>query len=218
MLYKLLIFLFGSNHGIDRTALWTGVTAIGAFLAIAIAWFELGSTRKTARADFAKRFVDSFFTKETRELFTLLMNSALEFDVQKINDKNGEQIDYLPYFKIKTDISVQLKGIISIDPTKTGYSAFEIDDLLLGHFDDIAWYEHRGLIDRKTIREMFGYYIVASYRNRQIKKYLAHPDNEGKYKGFRALARQLRKSAKYDSKVCVILQWVAAKLGLCQSG
>lgn len=100
MICCLLNLLFGTNgNGIDRTALWTGVTALAAFAAVFVAWYELSKTSETTRADFAKRFVDSFFTAETRQLFALLMNRALEFEVLVIKDKDGKEIDRLPYFK-----------------------------------------------------------------------------------------------------------------------
>jgi hypothetical protein len=182
--------LFGvHDNGIDRAALWTGAAAVAAFIAIGIAIHELKSTRETTRADFAKRFVDSFFTRDTRELLTLLMNSALEFEVLKIKDKEGKQIDSLPYFKINEDIARQLHGIIENNQQKTGYSAFEMDDLLLGHFEDIAWYEGRKLIDLETIREMFGYQILACYENAEIQKYLSHKCNKGNFANFKRLAK-----------------------------
>ena len=188
VIYNVLHFLFGGTGSIDRVALWAGITAIAA---IWIAFFQLNSTRKTVRADFTKRFNDTFFTRETRGLFTLLMNSALEFDVLKLNDKNGQEIDCLPYLRIKKDITDQLKGIIDTDASKSGYSAFEVDDLLLGFFDDIAWYHKKGMIDYKTIKQTFGYYIVESYNSEPIKQYLDHEDNKEKYTDLRRLAKRL---------------------------
>ena len=32
----------------------------------------------------------------------------------------------------------RLVGIVPLNPDKTGYSAFEVDDFLLGHFEDEA--------------------------------------------------------------------------------
>jgi hypothetical protein len=194
MVHKALYFLFGgTGDSIDRTALWTGVAAIAAFVAIFIAWLELGSTRKTTHADFVKRFNDSFFNQETRTLFTLLMNSALEFNVLEIKGKDGQQIDRLPYFKIKKDIANQLKGIVSIDPEKTGYSAFEIDDFLLGYFDDIGWYRKGRIIDLDSIEQTFGYYVIACYENEEIQKYLNDEDNKCKYSDFKFIYDKLKK-------------------------
>ena len=190
MFYCILNFLFGSNaHGIDRTALWTGVTALAALIAVLVAWFQLGKTAKTTQADFAKRFVDSFFTEDTRTLFAFLMNSALEFKVLIINAEDGTEIDNLPYFRIKPDIANQLKGLVDARPGKTGYSAFEIDDLILGPLDDVGWYQGRDLIDLETVREMFGYYIDECNRNEVIQGYLDHGCNKEKYENFKRLAK-----------------------------
>jgi hypothetical protein len=193
----ILKFAFGTHDNeVDRTAFWTAIAAFAAVLAVFVAWFELGRSSKTVRADFAKRFVDSFFTKDTRALFSLLMNSALEFDVLKIKNTEGKQIDELPFFRIKEDIAKQLEGVIDMPPGKTGYSAFEIDDLLLGHFDDIGWYESRKLIDMETIREMFGYYIYKCYENKEIQKYLQDNCNEGKYQNFKRIGREIKNSPR----------------------
>jgi hypothetical protein len=172
LFHWILKLLFGVNdHGIDRASFWTFIAAVAAICAVLVARYELGETAKTTRADFAKRFVDSFFSKETRGLFTLLMNSALEFKVLEITDKDGKKIDELPIFEIKKIIANQLNGIVDIESGKMGYSAFEMDDLLLGHFDDIGWYQKRSLIDLETIREMFGYYIYECYQNGFFRDY-----------------------------------------------
>jgi hypothetical protein len=180
----ILHFLFGTGQQIDRTAFWSGIAAISAGIAVLVAWLQLSSLRKTSRADFVKRFIDSFFVTETRSLFTLFMNSALEFDELKIKDDKGEIIDHLPYFKIKKDVADQLGGIVFLEKERTGFSAFEIDDFLLGYFDDLGWYEKKNLIDIETINQVFHYYIIESWDNTEVKKYLGHKDNEGKYEDF----------------------------------
>jgi hypothetical protein len=58
---EILLFLFGGpGNTVDRTAAWTG--AIGLVTAVAaIAGFrQLWNIRRTSRADFTKRFIDSF--------------------------------------------------------------------------------------------------------------------------------------------------------------
>ncbi len=181
----ILYFLFGANHYIDRSAFWTGVAVVVAAVGVIIALQQLGGIKKISRADFAKRFMDTFFTSETRTLFTLLMNSALEFEVLQIKDSAGEAMDRLPYLRIKKDVAGQLGGLVLIDKERTGYSSFEVDDLLLGFFDDLGWYEKKGLIDLETIKQAFGYYISESYENEQVQRYLADEDNKGKYGDFR---------------------------------
>jgi hypothetical protein len=116
----------------------------------------------------------------------------LEFDVLEIKDASGKVIDRLPYLRIKKDVAEQLRGIVPVEKERNGYSAFEVDDLLLGFFDDLGWYQKQGLIDLDTIKQAFGYYICSSYENEQLKKYLADEDNEGKYGDFRYLYNELK--------------------------
>jgi hypothetical protein len=191
---EILFFLFGSNNAVDRTALWTGAIAIVTALAAGFALFQLRSIRRTSRADFTKRFIDSFFVADTRSLFTLLLNSALEFDLRKIVI-NGREIDELPYLRIKKEIGEQLTGIVPFDLTKVGYSAFELDDFLLGHFEDVGWYVRRKLMNLKAAYQSFGYYVIATVEHPEIEKYLAHQrareysydDLEWVYKKFKTL-------------------------------
>ena len=186
-MYDLLAWLFGTNdHGIDRAALWTGVIALVTFGGVLFAWVQLRAIRKTSRADFAKRFIDTFFNDDTRTLLALLMNSALAFEAKNICE-NGQKIDRLPYMKIKPEIVKQLSGIVAVETGRLGYSAFEIDDFLLGHFDDLGRYVKQKLIDVKTERNIFAYYVTESFENPSIIEYLRDEDNQGKYADFRYL-------------------------------
>jgi hypothetical protein len=77
----ILYYLFGAHHCLYRSALWTGIAVIVAAVGVVVALRQLRRIEEISRADFAKRFLDTFFVPETRTLFGLLMNSALEFDV-----------------------------------------------------------------------------------------------------------------------------------------
>jgi hypothetical protein len=143
-------FYSGQKDGVDRTAAWTGaiaiVTAVGAGFAIV----QLHSLRKISQADFAKRFIDSFFKPETRVLFILLMNSALKFDVRIIT-KDGKEIDRLPYFPLDDEIMQQISELVESPPTgRKSYSGLEIDDMLLLPLDTLGWYVKNKLIYDKT--------------------------------------------------------------------
>jgi hypothetical protein len=159
--HEIAVFLFGANKAVDRTALWTGAIAVVTALAAGFSLFQLRSIRIISRAEFTKRFIDSFFVEDSRTLFTLLLNSALEFAVRKI-EVGGDQIDELPYLRIKKEIADQLAGIVPLNPAKTGYSAFEVDDFLLGHFEDVGWYARRKLMDLNAAYQSFGFYVVAT--------------------------------------------------------
>ena len=171
--HEVAVVLFGTSKAIDRTALWTGIVAIVTALAAGGALLQLRSIRRTSRADFTKRFIDSFFVADTRTLFTLLLNSALEFAIRKI-EVGGDVIDELPYLRIKKEVAEQLSGIVPVNPEKTGYLAFEIDDFLLGHFEDVGWYMRRKLIEETAAYPSFGYYVIATVEHTEIQKFLEH--------------------------------------------
>ena len=118
-----------------------------------------------------KRFIDSFFVEASRTLFTLLLNSALEFAVRPI-EVGGDKIDELPYLRIKKEIADQLIGIVPFNPERTGYSAFEVDDFLLGHFEDVGWYVQRKLMDLDAAYQSFRFYVIATVEHTNMKKYL----------------------------------------------
>jgi len=147
MIENILSFISGttarSGSDIDRLGLWSFVLVLVTALLVLVAWWQLRSIKKTSRAEFIKKFNDSFFTKETRELVLLLSNSALEFSVLEIKDKED---DRLPYLKLKGNVVEQLKtaGLITVEDWRLGYNAFEVDDLLLGHLDDVGRYEKKG--------------------------------------------------------------------------
>jgi hypothetical protein len=136
-LHNLLALLFGAK--LDPATLWTAVLALLTLISVLVAWRQLAGIRATSRADFIFRFIESFFTAETRTLFTLLINSALTFEVKEIT-QDGKPIDRLPYLKINDAVVSQVAGIVSPLPKKAGYSALEVDDLLLVHFESLGWY------------------------------------------------------------------------------
>jgi hypothetical protein len=194
VVHEIAVSLFGAGKAVDRTALWTGAIAIvTAFVAI-FALRQLRNIRTTSRADFTKRFIDSFFVEDSRTLFTLLLNSALEFAVRKI-EVGGDKIDELPYLRIKKEIADQLAGIVPLNPDKTGYSAFEVDDFLLGHFEDVGWYARRKLMDLNAAYQSFGFYVVATVEHTEMRKFLddqrakeySYDDLEWLYQQFKRL-------------------------------
>lgn len=193
-MYHLLILLFGTKT--DPTTIWTAVIAGITLLGVVVALWQLAGIRATSRADFTFRFIESFFTAETRTMFTLLTNSCLNYEVTEIS-KDGTVIDRLPYLKIDETVASQLTGIVSPMPDRIGYSALEVDDVLLGHFESLGWYVHRGLIDFDAAWTNFSYYLVESFKHPEIEKYMADPDNadEDTYAEFRYLNRRFQ---KYD--------------------
>jgi hypothetical protein len=191
MIYDVLMFLFGSKDGIDRTAVWTSAIALITAIGVGFAVVQLRSLRKISQADFAKRFNDSFFKSETRVLLTLLMNSALSFDIRVIIE-DGKEIDRLPHFPIKPEIMTQISGLVEGPPKgRTSYSGLEIDDMLLLPLDILGWYVKNGFIYDKIALEIFRYYLDQIWENPAIQKYADDEDNAGMYENVRYLSKNL---------------------------
>ncbi len=169
----------------------TAAIAVITLIGVLVAWRQLAGIRAISRADFTFRFIESFFTPETRTLFLLLVNSALTFDVKEITE-NGKTIDRLPYLKINNVVVSQLSGLVSLPPGKNGYSSFEIDDLLLGHFESLGWYVRKRLIEFDAAYATFSYYVMDSFEHQEIRKYLADPDNKGIYTDYPYLYERFR--------------------------
>jgi hypothetical protein len=185
----LLVLLFGEHA--DRTVIWTAIIAAITLVGVTVAWRQLAGIRATSRADFTFRFIESFFTADTRAVFSLLTNSALTFEVKEIL-KDGKVVDRLPFLKIDPRIVEQMAGVITIPSGKTGYSGLELDDLLLGHFESVGWYVRKGLIDFDAAYDTFSYYLEKSYEHPEIKKFLADEDWKDTYTDFPYLYERFR--------------------------
>lgn len=182
---NLIYSLFGNAEGsIDKTAVWTATLVFTTLILALVAYVQLSNIKKTARAEYIKRLNDSFFTAETRNLLVLLFNSAIEFDILSIKDKEGKiEIDKLPYFRIREFVLDQLvaNGLLSLEKWRKGYNAFEIDDLLLGPLD-IGRFERKDLVDFHSAESTFGYYIRELVgKNEEVKKFLDDEGSQGNY-------------------------------------
>jgi hypothetical protein len=186
--HSLLVLLFGEQ--LDRAVIWTAIIAVVTVIGVVVARRQLVGIRATSRADFTFRFIESFFTSETRVLFLLLMNSALAFDTKDIVE-NGKT-HRLPYLKINLDIVAQIKGIVTVIPDKTGYSSYEVDDLLIGHFESLGWYVRKRLIDFDAAYSTFSDYLMRSYEHSEIQNFLVGEDNKDFYRDFAYLYKRFR--------------------------
>ncbi len=163
-----------NDTAISRTALWTA----GLFVATILLWWiakgQLSGINKTTKADFIKKFTDDFFNETTREIIMLFDYKALNFRSSEIEYGKDISTKPFPYFMIDENIVKQLKidlkkrkGILD----KECYSSFEIDDCLLGFFEDLGSYEKKGLIDIEGVYDGFDWYIDIIWNNCEIKNY-----------------------------------------------
>jgi hypothetical protein len=188
-----------SNTTLACTIDWATIGAVISALATTalalIAWKQLGNLNKTyvqisktSKADFAHRCNTDFFSAGTRELFMLFDYDMIKFHVI-------DEIDFA-YFEIdktKLDSHPILYNFINKD--KQIFSAYEIDDLLLGPLDNVGTYFNQGLINIDLIVNFFGYYIEELHNNKQIEAYLewirSEPGYENIYDSFEAIYREL---------------------------
>lgn len=157
---------------------WTAISAIGAIISalgtlfvVYLAYSQLNKFNNTTKADFAHRIKSDFFTKKTRNLFRLFDFGAIDFIPNEIIKEDGKP-GYYPYFEVNpkklADKNSKLKC------KKTTYQSDEIDDLLLGHFEDMGIFKYKGVLDDFYVKEEFEYYISKIGSNSAIRQYIEH--------------------------------------------
>lgn len=145
-------------------------TALLTAFLVFIAWLQLEKFNNTTRGDFIHRFMKDFFNEPTRHIITLLEYSALKFKIREVNYGDDSPTNEFPYFQIDKNIIEQLK--IKTDNHRLEYTAFEIDDELLGHFDDLGSFEKRDILDISLIYDLSSYYLETVWENEEIQKYI----------------------------------------------
>jgi hypothetical protein len=92
-----------------------------------------------------------------------IVQFALTFEVLEIT-RGDREPERLPYLKIDQDIVRQMSGVASVPAGKNGYSGFELDDLLLKHFESLGWHVKKKLIDYDTAHSIFSYYLIEIFQ------------------------------------------------------
>jgi hypothetical protein len=183
MIRDILTKISGLSGGqIDKIALWTFALVVATLLLWWIARKQLGGINRTAKADFSNKFDDNFFNKTTRTLVMLFDYDALTFNRSDIS--YGVNIKGKPffYFDINDEIIEQFK--ISPDEKKyllekKIFTAYEIDDYLLGYFEDIGSFEKDGLLHIRDVYNRFDIYLDSIWNNQEIQNYISTVrDNE----------------------------------------
>jgi hypothetical protein len=162
---------------IDWTATGAMITAIGTSLLAGIAYFQLKKANKISQADFDQRFKNDFFKEKTQQLFMLFQYNLLVFKTEPIIDYDYE----FPYFELDSKkIDANPIYLMYLPKHRYRYSAYEIDELLLGHFEDLGLFYKKNLMDIEFIYSGFSYYIEEIHENDEIKKYIEWSrENEG---------------------------------------
>ncbi|MGD0232208.1 MAG: hypothetical protein ABSC19_17940 [Syntrophorhabdales bacterium] len=186
---RVLVPIFPSAQGHFYDSLFgSALAALFAAFLVWVAWQELTSLGKTSSADFIHRLNKDFFTARTRRLFDLMDIGALEFvSPEDQNPEDGR--DAWPYFRVnrarvaQTTLPDELARLIT---GREYYSSWEIDDMLLGHFEDIGNLERRRIVDFGMVDAHFGFFLTMAWENRHIQAYLQYlrteyPDHTDNY-------------------------------------
>lgn len=154
------------------------LAAVFAAFLVWVAWSQLGRLSDTSSADFIYKMNTIFFTPETRTLITLIDRGALEYRSPFNDGKNpDDDIKPQPYFEViekklnETHLPIELRQHLIKNKY---YSTWQIDDLLLGHFEDIGRLEQRGIVDFQMVYDVFSWYIEVTWKSNQIKDYIRY--------------------------------------------
>jgi hypothetical protein len=209
----LMINLFKTllcSPNIDWTATGTMIIAVGTFILAFIAWTQLKKANKISKADFDQRFKNDFFNEKTRQLFMLFQYDLMVFKRESVSNTNDE----FPYFEVDhTQFDANPIFAIASAEIKYRYSAYEIDELLLGHFEDLGLFCKKSLMDIEFIYEGFGYYIEKIHNNEQIQNYICwtrEEEDEGEdiYDNFDYIFNKVRCYGKRKKLILKIKSFV----------
>jgi hypothetical protein len=141
--------------------------AILTLLLAYVAWRQLNQVARTQSASFVLEIKSEFFQEGTRALVTLIGEGLLKF-VQQGTPKSS-------YFETDMESLAQLdlpEPLRSMMEKKQFYSTYEVDDLLLGHFEDLGLLTRLGIVELNMIYGMFSWYIEETWENEAIKSYI----------------------------------------------
>lgn len=170
----------------DPSAFWAMVAGIATLILVLVAWQQLSALARTSRADFIFRLKGDFFSEKTRRLICLIDEDLLEF----------EDVGY-GRFAIKDFDSKETQEKIGFYEFESPYiPSQEIDDLILGIFEDVGMFQRKGAIELEDVYVIFDTYVTDCLNNRTIKKYLTLSrrgrDNSDVFAEVRLLARRLK--------------------------
>jgi hypothetical protein len=167
------------------------VTLIG----IGVAIIQLSKNNKTRKADFTHRLDSEFFTSDSRICVELIYLDLIKF----IEPENPNDDGYFLIDKNKVESLTKRYHLLKDFAKKRDFeiSCFEIDDLLLGHFEKIGLYWNKKVVDIDFVYGIFDYYIQLTYDNNDIKNYIKwmrqDPNCVDVYEQFETIANELKK-------------------------
>lgn len=150
---------------------WEMITAIATIVIAGVAFYQLSKSNEISVADFTHRLTNDFFNEKTNELIMMFENGLLEFRIEKI--VNGRDEDKIYLFELSQDKLEANPYLLEflLNPNRKRYSSYEIDDNLLGHFENIGIFESQHQLTIDYVYDEFSYYIELVHENEEIKKY-----------------------------------------------
>jgi hypothetical protein len=209
---ELVKFFFSAKNltEVDRVGICTAWLTIATILLCVIGWWQLKGIKKVSKADFIQKFSIDFFNEKARNIILLLEYDALVFRTREIEYGDGTANEKFPFFEINKKISSQLQ--INHDNKSDlieSYTSFDIDDLLLGHFEDIGGFEKQNLISIENVYNYFDYYIQVAWDSKEIQKYLHYikkdSNNPDVYENFKYISQKSASFGKCKNNKWAIL-------------
>jgi len=152
---------------------WIDWTAVFTACLFIVAWWQLGKINKTSSADFMLKLKNDLFNDKTTLLIQLIDYNSLKFIIP--------DNDQIPYFEIVLDFikddKIKNEIIRKIGKIRDGsyiVDAFEVDEYLLGHIEDLGILAENKILNVSMIYEEFSWYIETCLGNSQIKDYINH--------------------------------------------
>jgi hypothetical protein len=164
-MYALINFMMGQ----DYIVFWTAILALVTLLLVLVAYYQLKGIKKTSRGDFIHRYKQDIFKERIQKMVMLLQYSALNFKVKDIAFGDDIPSKAWPYFEVNKSITDQFKNG---ELNELIYNVYDIDDNLLGHFEDLGYFEKNGTLDISFIYNWFSFYIEMIWESDEIRKYV----------------------------------------------
>jgi hypothetical protein len=194
-------------------ALWTFGLVIATLLLWLVARNQLRGISKTTKAEFIKKFSTDFFGDVTREIIMLLDYHGLYYQEKIIKYNQPLDPKIFSYFSIDKTIVDQFELSSDIKKRlcdKAIYTSYEIDDYLLGFFEDIGLFEKKGFLNIHDVYNYFGWYISVAWENDEIRKYISRQrelDDDDLYENYEYIYHKCSSYEEYLSKHKCMFWW-----------
>lgn len=158
-------------NGIPNTVLFSGIVGAGlgstiTVVLLLIAYGQLNIVSSNSSTELIHKLKIDLFSVRTRRLFSLIESDFLSF----VNEGDRDS-----YFLVKTDEVMQSKLHERIKKelvSRPVYSCYDLDDLILGPFEDLGYLNQQGMINFYLLHNTFAYYINQTRSNKAITEYI----------------------------------------------